>query len=132
MLRATAEAVWQLVFPEQISEAFNLTLIGRDEEGARLLLHELSHLFEKSWNRSVKTKRGTRIERDFTQSVVFVEHINGPELIQVEAGVRCHLCFENLRADVDVLGPDKRADAGTFVALLNLVPPTIHLVLDHG
>ena len=34
--------------------------------------------------------------------------------------------------EVDVFGADEVADAGAVVALLDLVPPALALVLDHG
>ena len=40
--------------------------------------------------------------------------------------------LKNLGAQIDIFRADERADAGALVALLDLVPPAIDLVADHG
>ena len=80
------------------------------------------------WKRSV----GRELKRDFAEGVVFVEHVDGAELIEIEAGVRVERGLQDFGAQIDVFGPDERADAAALVALLDLVPPAVDLVAHHG
>ena len=81
---------------------------------------------------TVKAKRGPRVQLDFAERCVFVEHVDGAKLIEIEADVRLELGLQNLRAQINVLGPDERADAGALVPLLDLVPPAIDLIAHHA
>ena len=40
--------------------------------------------------------------------------------------------MQNFRAEIDILGPDQRADAAALMTLLDLFPPAVDLVAHHG
>src|SRR6202021_578346 len=61
-----------------------------------------------------------------------VEDIDGAELVELEAGELVEAVVEVPGGEVDVLGGNQIADAGAVVALLDLVPPALALIFDHG
>ena len=83
-------------------------------------------------NGAVKAQSGPRGQFDLAQRRVFLKHVDRAELIEIEAHVRIERRLQNFRAEIDIFRPDERADAGALVALLDLVPPAIDLVADHG
>jgi hypothetical protein len=105
---------------------------GRGEHNARLGGDERAQLLSERGNGAVKAERGTRVQFNFAECVVLVEHIDDAELIEIEAHVRFERGLENFWAQVNVFRADERADAGALVALLDLVPPTVDLVAHHG
>ena len=52
-------------------------------------------------------------------------------MVELAAGEPAQAVVEFPRGDVDVFGADERANAGALVALLDLVPPALALVLHH-
>ena len=79
----------------------------------------------------MKTERGPGVERDFPERVVFFEHIDSSELIEIEAGMRSKHRLQNLGAEINVFGPNERADTAALVALFDLVPPAVDLIAHH-
>ena len=106
--------------------------VGRGENDALFGGYQVLELLDEGGNGAMEAKRGPGVDCDFAEGVVFVEHVDGAELIEVEAGVRFEQALQNFRAKIDVFWPDERADAAALVALLDLVPPAIDLVAHHG
>ena len=69
---------------------------------------------------------------DLAQRRVFVEHVDGAELVEIEAEMRLQEALQNFGAQVNIFRPDEVADAGALVALLHLVPPAVDLVAHHA
>ena len=132
MRGAAAQPIGNLVLAHHGGHALHIALRGHGENDALLRGHEVAQLLGERRNGAVKAQRGSRVELDLAQRVVFIKHIDGAELIEVEARVRCEQRLQNLRAQINVFGPDERADAAALVALLDLVPPAIDLVAHHG
>ena len=101
------------------------------EHDPRLRCHQVLQLLGERGNGAVKAQRGPRGQFDFAERRVLVEHVYRAELIEIEAHVRVERCRKNFGAQVDIFGPDERADAGALMALLDLVPPAIDLVAHH-
>src|ERR1019366_2328230 len=76
--------------------------------------------------------RGTRIDGDFAERVVLVEHIDGAKLIEIEAVMGFKQALQNFGTKVNVFRANERADAGAIVTLLDLVPPALNLIAHHG
>ena len=129
---AAAKAVRDLVLAQKSGQAFYVALIGGGEYDARLGCHEALQLRDERGDRSVKPKCGAGIEFNFAEGCVFFKHVNGAQLVEIEAHVRTELSLKNFRPHIDVVRGDERADAGPLVALLDLVPPALDLVAHHG
>ena len=99
----------------------------RDSEAMRFL-----QLLSQRGDGAVETQRGACGEFDFAEGVVGVKDVDRAELIEVEAHVRGERGLEDFRAEINVFRADEGADAGALMALLDLVPPAIDLVADHG
>ena len=80
----------------------------------------------------MKAQRGPRGQLDFAERGVVFEHIDRAELIEIEAHVRVERRLQDFGAQIDVFRTDERADSGALMALLDLVPPAVNLVADHG
>ncbi len=80
----------------------------------------------------MEAQRGPRGQFDLAERRVLVEHVHRAELIEIEAHVRVERRLQDFGAQIDVFGPDERADSGALVALLDLVPPAVDLVAHHG
>ena len=87
MLDATAEAVREFVFAQQVGEALDLALIGRDQQRADFLRHQGANLLDEGGDRAVEAQRRARGKFDFAEGLVFIEDVNDAELVNVEAGV---------------------------------------------
>ena len=129
---AAAEAVGNLVVAQHGGQALDVALVGRGEHDAHFSGHQVFELVSEGGDGAVETQRGARWKFDFAERRVFFEDVDHAELIEVEAHVGFEGGLQNFRAEVDVLRADERADAGALVALLDLVPPAIDLVADHG
>ncbi len=112
--------------------ALHVALVGGGEDDVGFDFHELAQMVGQRGNRPVKAQGGPRIELDFAEGLVFVEDVDGAELIEVEAEVGFKQALQDFGAEVDVLGADEAADAGALVALLDLVPPAVDLVAHHA
>ena len=132
MLGAAAEAIGNLVLAQHGGEALDVALVGGGEHDVRLGFHELAQLLGQRGDGAVEAQRGARVERDLAERGVLVEDVDGAELVEIEAEVRLEQALEDFGAEIDVFGPDEVADAGALVALLDLVPPAVDLVLHHG
>jgi len=72
-------------------------------------------------------------EVDFGEvAAVGVEDVNCAELVELEAGVFVEAVAEVPGREIDVFWSDEIADAGAVVTLLDLVPPALALIFDHG
>ncbi len=131
-VRTTADAVGDLVFAHHGGEALDVAQVGGGEHDVRFGFDELSELLGERRNGTMEAQRGPRVERDFTEGIVFVEHIDGAELVEVETEVRFKEALEDFGAEIDVFRADEAADAGALVALLDFVPPAIDLVAHHA
>ena len=129
---AAAEAVGDLVLAQDSGHAFDVALVGGGEDDVRLEFHQLAELLGERGDGAVEAQRGAGVEVDFAEGRVFVEHVDGAELIEIEAEVRFEQALKDFGAEVDVFRPDEIADAGALVALLDLVPPAVNLVADHA
>ncbi len=133
LIGARAEAVGDLILLQEAGEAFDFALVGGGEEDAGLLLHERLDGFDECGDGAVEALRGAGGEVDFGEvAAVGVEDVDGAELIEFAAGGAAQAVFEVPGGEVDVFGADEDADAGAVVALLDLVPPALALVFDHG
>ena len=79
----------------------------------------------------MEAERRAGVQFDFAERVVFVEHVDGAELIEVEADVRFEQGLQNFGTKIDIFRADERTDAGALVTLLDLVPPAVDLVAHH-
>ncbi len=130
---AGAEAVGDLVLLEEGGEAFDFALVGGGEQDAGLLLDERVDGVDEGGDGAVESRGGAGVELDFGEGgVVGVEDVDGSELVEFGAGELAESVVELPGRDVDVLGADEIADAGAIVALLDLVPPALALIFDHG
>ena len=108
-------------------------MIGRGEEDAGFLLHERVECVDSAGMDAVEAQGGAGGEVDFGEvAAVGVEDVDCAELVELEAGEFVEAVVEVPGGEVDVSGADEVADAGAVVALLDLVPPALALVLDHG
>ncbi len=115
-----------------VASAFDVALRGSGENDALLSGHQVLELIDECGNRTVKAQRGTRVERDLAERIVFVEHVDSAELIEIEAGMRLQQALQNFGAKIDVFRPDERTDAAALVALFDFIPPAVDLVAHHG
>ena len=130
---AGAQAVGDLVVLEEAGEALDLALVGGGEQDAGFLLDEGVDGVDERGDGAVEAHGGARVRSRFPRGrTVGVEDIDGSELVEVRAGVGLELVVQGPGGEVDILGADEVADAGALVALLDLVPPALALVLDHG
>ena len=130
---ARAKAVGDLILLQEAGEAFDFALIWRGEEDAGLLLHERVDGVDQRGDGTVKALCGACGEVDFGEvAAVGVEDIDCAELVEFDAGELVEAVVEIPGGEVDVLGTDEVADAGALMALLDLVPPALALVFDHG
>ncbi len=130
---ARAEAVGDLVLLQEAGEALDFALIGRGDEDAGVLADEALEGFDERGDAAVEALRGAGGEVDFGEiAAVGVEDVDCAELVEFDAGEGAQAVVEIPGRDVDVLGADEGADAGALVPLLDLVPPALALVLDHG
>ncbi len=88
MSDSAAKAVGNLVLAQDGGHALDIALGGCGEDGALLRCHEIAQLVGKRRNRPVKAQSRTRAEGNFAEGVVFVEHIDGAKLIEIEARMR--------------------------------------------
>ena len=88
---AAAEAIGDLVLAQHGGQALDVALIGRGEDDARFGGHEGAQLLGERGDGAVKAQRGARVQLDFAEGGVFVEHVDDAELIEVEAHVRIEL-----------------------------------------
>jgi hypothetical protein len=81
----------------------------------------------------METHGGAGGEVDFGEvAAVGVENVDCAELVEFDAGELVETVVEVPGGEVDVFGADEVADAGALVALLDLVPPALALIFDHG
>ena len=132
-LIARTESVGELVLLQQSGEALHLTLVRSGEEDASVFEYEGFDRFDQRRNGAVEALRGAGMEVDLGEiAAVGVEDIDEAELVEFAAGEPVQQVVEVPRGEVDIVGPDEVADAGAVVALLDLVPPALALVLHHG
>ena len=133
LVGARAKAVGDLILLQEAGEALDFALIGSGEEDAGVLLHQRVECVDQRWYRSVEALGRARGEVDFREvATVRVENVYCAELVEVAAGEAAEAVFEVPGREVDVFGSDEVADAGAVVALLDLVPPALALIFDHG
>ncbi len=129
---AAAEAIGDLVLAQDGGHAFDVALVGGGEDDVRLRFHELAELLGERGDGAVEAQRGAGVEGDFAEGGVFVEHIDGAELVEIEPEVRIEQALKDFGAEIDIFRTDEIADAGALVTLLDLVPPSVDLVADHA
>ena len=130
---AGAEAVGEVVLLQEAGEAFDFALVGGGEEDAGFLLHERVECVDERGDGAVEALGGAGGEVDFGEvAAVGVEDVDGAELVELDAGEFVEAVVEVPGGEVDVFGADEVADAGAVVALLDLVPPALALIFDHG
>ena len=132
-LGARAETVGDVILLQQAGEALDLALVGRGDQNAGILLGERVDGLDERGNAAVEALGGPGGEVDLGEiAAVGVENVDSAKLVEFEAGELAQAVVEVPGRDVDILRADERADAGAVVALLDLVPPALALVLDHG
>ena len=85
---AAAKPIRYLVLAQHGRHAFNIALRGHGENNALLGGHQVFELLDQRGNGAMKAQRWSRVHGDFAQSVVFFEHVDSAELVEVEAVVR--------------------------------------------
>ena len=122
-----------MVLLQEAGEAFDFALVGRGEEDAGFLLDERVECVDERGDGAVEALGGAGGEVDFGEvAAVGVEDVDCAELVEFDAGEFVEAVVEVPGGEVDVLGADEVADAGAVVALLDLVPPALALIFDHG
>ena len=130
---AGAEAVGEVVLLQEPGQAFDFALIGSGEEDVGFLFDERVEGVNQRGDGAVEAHGGAGGEVDFGEvAAVGVEDVDCAELVELDAGVFVEAVVEVPGGEVDVFGADEVADAGAVVALLDLVPPTLALIFDHG
>ncbi len=129
---AAAEAVRDLVLAQDSGHAFDVALVGGGEDDVRLQFHQLAELLGERGDGAMEAQGGAGVEGDFAEGGVFVEHVDGAELVEIESEVRIEQALQDFGAEIDVFRTDEIADAGALVALLDLVPPAVNLVAHHA
>ncbi len=130
---AGAEAVGDVVLLQEAGEAFDFALGWCGEEDAGFLLHQGVERVDERGDGAVEAHGGARGKVDFGEvAAVGVKDVDGAELVEFEARELVEAVVEIPGREVDVFGADEVADAGAVVTLLDLVPPALALIFDHG
>ena len=80
----------------------------------------------------MKALRRPRVEVDLGEiGSVGIQNINRAKLVEFASAEVTQAVVERPWRDVDILRADEVSDAGTLMALLDLVPPALALVLHH-
>ncbi len=85
---AAAEAVGHLVLAQHGGDALHIALRGHSEHDALLRCHQVLELLNERGNGAVEAKCRARVHRNLAERIVFVEHVDGAELIEIETGMR--------------------------------------------
>ena len=80
-----------------MASALHVALRGSGENDVLFGGHQVLELLDERGNGAVEAQRGARVDVDFAERVVFVEHVDGAELIEIEAGVRFEQALRELR-----------------------------------
>ena len=103
---AAAEAVGTWYSRSMVAVRSDFALSGRGEHDALLRGHQVFELLDEGGNGAVEAQRGPRVHRDLAERVVVFEHIDGAELIEIEAVMRVE------RAPAEFQGEDRCLRAG--------------------
>ena len=133
-LVAGAEAVGDAVLLQQAGEALDFALVGGGEEDAGFLLDEglERRRSGRGWSRGSAWWGGCANSTSERSERSASRMSTAPSWSSSHAGEVAEAVVEVPGGEVDVFGADEVADAGAVVALLDLVPPALALVLDHG
>ena len=102
-----AEAIGYLIFTQHGCHPLNIALRGSGEHDALFGGHQVSSCSTRAgiepWKRSV----GRELTAISPSVIVFFEHVDGAELIEVEAGMRLEEALKDFGTKIDVFRADE-------------------------
>ena len=116
-----------VVFGEDVGEAFDFSDVGDGEENALAIGVELLHFFQHGGNRAVEAGRGLGEECD---GCLRRQAAGDAEVFDIGAGKSRGFLPPIVRRQIEIFGTNQIADAAALVGFVDAGPEAVELLLE--